>query len=238
MNSWQEDVLNTIDGISCHREVFGKITDAARSLGFEHCAYGMRVPLPLSNPRTVMLNNYPVAWQERYAQCGYLNIDPTVSLGRRTVVPIIWSDSVFEPAWNMWGEARDHGLRVGWAQSSFEARGIGGMLTLARSQGELSTSELAGNEFKMRWLVSVSHLGLSRLLAPPLPDDEKSRLTRRETEVLKWTADGKTSGEISDLLAVSENTVNFHVKNAVRKLQVANKTSAVVKAAMLGLLYA
>jgi LuxR family transcriptional regulator len=88
----------------------------------------------------------------------------------------------------------------------------------------------------MRWLVNVSHQALSRLLAPKLGWDDKPSLTGREVEVLKWTADGKTAGEISDLLAVSEHTVNFHVKNAVAKLQTANKTAAVVRAAMLGLL--
>ena len=61
-------------------------------------------------------------------------------------------------------------------------------------------------------------------------------LTAREIEVLKWTADGKTSADISSLLDVSENTVNFHVKNAVTKLQTTNKTAATVRAAMLGLL--
>ena len=66
--------------------------------------------------------------------------------------------------------------------------------------------------------------------------DDQLALTKREVEVLKWTADGKTSGEISDLLSVSENTVNFHVRNAVSKLQSANRTAAVVRAAMLGLL--
>ena len=62
------------------------------------------------------------------------------------------------------------------------------------------------------------------------------QLTAREIEVLKWTADGKTYADISTLLDVSENTVNFHVKNAVIKLQTTNKTAATVRAAMLGLL--
>ena len=55
-------------------------------------------------------------------------------------------------------------------------------------------------------------------------------------DVEYWTADGKTSSEISELLMISENTVNFHVKNVILKLQVANKTAAVVKAAVLGML--
>jgi LuxR family transcriptional regulator len=35
---------------------------------------------------------------------------------------------------------------------------------------------------------------------------------------------------------ISVDTVNFHVKNAVMKLKTTNKTAAVVRAAMLGLL--
>jgi LuxR family transcriptional regulator len=62
------------------------------------------------------------------------------------------------------------------------------------------------------------------------------RLTAREIEVLRWTAHGKTVDEISVLLAISVNTVNFHIKNAVAKLHAANKTAAAVRAAMLGLL--
>lgn len=49
-------------------------------------------------------------------------------------------------------------------------------------------------------------------------------------------ADGKTSGEAATILALSERTVNFHVSNAMTKLGAVNKTAAVVKAAVLGLL--
>jgi DNA-binding CsgD family transcriptional regulator len=62
------------------------------------------------------------------------------------------------------------------------------------------------------------------------------RLTAREVEVLKWTGDGKSSQDIADILILSRNTVEYHVKNAVHKLGVANKTAAVVRAALLGFL--
>lgn len=64
---------------------------------------------------------------------------------------------------------------------------------------------------------------------------EKS-LTGREIEVLKWAAHGKTSREISEILIVSVNTVNFHMKNAKSKLETVNKTAAVARASKLGLL--
>ena len=56
--------------------------------------------------------------------------------------------------------------------------------------------------------------------------------------MLKWTADGKTSSDIAQILAISVDTVNFHVRNATAKLGAANKTAAVVRAAMLGWLNA
>ena len=106
----------------------------------------------------------------------------------------------------------------------------------AFSSDALSGAELATQEVKMRWLVNISHLALSRLFVSDLVKESQPDLTGREIEVLKWTADGKSSSEIADLLSISENTVNFHIKNSVVKLRTANRTAAVVRAAMLGLL--
>ena len=55
-------------------------------------------------------------------------------------------------------------------------------------------------------------------------------LNGRELECLTWSARGKTSPEIATLLGLSKRTVNFHVENACRKLNVSTRTEAVVKA--------
>jgi LuxR family transcriptional regulator len=234
MRSWQEELLHTAETADSQDTLFHSIEASARALGFERCAYGLRLPVPVSNPRTVLLNNYPVPWQARYQEAGYIRIDPTVQHARRTQAPLVWNAKVFDSVPGMWEEARAHGLRFGWAKSNLDANGVGGMLTLARSQDELSDAEVAANGLKMCWLAHMAHLALSRLMISSLADEGPS-LTEREIEVLKWTADGKTSGEIADILAVSDNTVNFHIKNAVAKLGTSNKTAAAVRAAMLGL---
>ena len=82
----------------------------------------------------------------------------------------------------------------------------------------------------------MTHLCLSKQLPSQADFDSTESLSPREIEVLKWTADGKTADDIAEILNVSRNTINFHIKNAVRKLQAANKTAAVVKAAVSGLL--
>ena len=236
MQNWQEDLLCICEDVPCEKEMFRKVDAAAAAMGFEHCAYGLRLPLPLSNPATIMLNNYPRVWQERYASKGYVKLDPTVLHGRQSRAPLIWSDELFADAPELWDEAQSYGLRVGWAQSSLDALGVGGMLTLSRSSGELTASELRRNEQRMRWLVSVAHHALARVVNTSGHHRAAPKLTTREIEVLKWTADGKSAQEVADILTLSKNTVDFHVKNAVNKLQTANKTSAVVRAAILGLL--
>ena len=61
-------------------------------------------------------------------------------------------------------------------------------------------------------------------------------LSVREKEVLRWAGDGKTSDQISQILNLSVSTVNFHLRNAMLKLDAPNKTAAVVRAIFLGLL--
>lgn len=55
-------------------------------------------------------------------------------------------------------------------------------------------------------------------------------LTVREKECLMWAAEGKTSWETSQILNISERTVVFHLGNAARKLNVANRPQAVARA--------
>ena len=59
-------------------------------------------------------------------------------------------------------------------------------------------------------------------------------LTKREKEVLYWTAVGKTAYEISIILGIKARTVNFHICNINKKMGVHNKIAAAVKAVALG----
>jgi DNA-binding CsgD family transcriptional regulator len=51
-------------------------------------------------------------------------------------------------------------------------------------------------------------------------------LSGRETEVLKWVAEGKRDGEIAIILGISPRTVNHHVERICAKLGVENRTAA------------
>jgi DNA-binding NarL/FixJ family response regulator len=73
--------------------------------------------------------------------------------------------------------------------------------------------------------------------APVVRDSRQpGALSVREREVLKMVASGHTSAEIGLRLAISCQTVNTHVKNIYRKLQVRTRAQAVSLAGASGLL--
>jgi DNA-binding CsgD family transcriptional regulator len=61
-------------------------------------------------------------------------------------------------------------------------------------------------------------------------------LTDREIDCLNWTAAGKTSAEIAEILVLSEHTVNHYLNRATKKLDTVNRTQAVAKALRVGLI--
>jgi DNA-binding NarL/FixJ family response regulator len=78
-----------------------------------------------------------------------------------------------------------------------------------------------------------------------IPPDVASRLaehfgeeslTARELEVLRLIRDGRRNKQIADELAISETTVNFHIKNIVGKLGANDRTHAVTIALRRGML--
>jgi DNA-binding NarL/FixJ family response regulator len=82
-------------------------------------------------------------------------------------------------------------------------------------------------------------LGEYRRLAgePPRPSGEPAvpALTERETEVLRLVAKGLTARQIGERLVVSHRTVESHVQNTLRKLQLHNRSQLVRYAIEQGL---
>ena len=69
------------------------------------------------------------------------------------------------------------------------------------------------------------------------PDgDPRTRLTRRELQVLRLMATSHTNRDIAEQLVVSEETVRSHVKRILRKLEQPDRTQAVVVAVRSGLI--
>lgn len=71
--------------------------------------------------------------------------------------------------------------------------------------------------------------------APASPDVDTPRLTERETEVLRLVAKGLSYKQIAERLFLSHRTVQNHVQNTLRKLQMHNRVQLVRYAIEQGL---
>jgi DNA-binding NarL/FixJ family response regulator len=83
-----------------------------------------------------------------------------------------------------------------------------------------------------RLLHKLEHPQQKSCRSASVQDDE---LTEREKAVLKMVASGYTSSEIASRMTISFRTVNTHIKNIYRKLQVHSRAQAVSSAAYRGL---
>ena len=80
---------------------------------------------------------------------------------------------------------------------------------------------------------------LEQYLRQPRPSGGEppwSRLTQRETEVLRLLAKGKTNPEIASALFLGEATVKTHVARILAKLQLRDRVQAVIWAYETGLI--
>lgn len=61
------------------------------------------------------------------------------------------------------------------------------------------------------------------------PSGPEFHLSKREQECLEWACQGKTSWEISQILGISERTVNFHMSNCIHKTDSVNRQQLIAK---------
>lgn len=238
---WEMELMKSLCGALSEDEILPRIALAASSIGFDYFSYGIKHSSGDGHVAVKIMNNLPPAWEDRYRQANYLFKDPTVMHCQMHQTPIVWSDKLFQSTPQLWSEANAAGLRAGWARSIRDVNGLHGMLTLARNESHIGASELKERTPRFQWLLNACQLLLNPVLINQsvvncYPQTSERVLTTREKEILEWTAEGKTSSSISDTLHISEATVNFHIRNVLKKLNVANKTAAAVQAVRLGLI--
>ena len=62
--------------------------------------------------------------------------------------------------------------------------------------------------------------------SPPVLPTHPDGLTRREVEVLRLIAGGRTDAQVAEQLVISPRTVNHHLTSIYRKIQVSSRAAA------------
>ncbi|WP_262964618.1 autoinducer binding domain-containing protein [Methylobacter psychrophilus] len=231
---WLDEQWQSLLTTQNQHELLQHLVKAAKLLGFDHCSFVLRAPYPLTAPKALLMSNYPVVWQQNYQANNYIYQDPIMLHALCSTSPLRWSVEQFKSPFGE--EALAHGIGYGWSQAHYNTQRFIGVFSLARTLESISANELTEKTPALSWLTQLAYAGFYAFMAPKLTMDLNIKLTEREKEVLRWTADGKTAGEIADILILSERTVHFHINNVLTKLNAANKTAATVQAVVLGLI--
>ncbi|WP_176463886.1 autoinducer binding domain-containing protein [Bordetella genomosp. 11] len=236
MENWERERVELLLGTGDEKRFFNLLHEIVGRLGFDYYAFGMRLPLPLSNPTLILRDNCPAGWQWAsmgtalaFAKTENAQVDPSAD-------PLVWSVDLpmYQPPF--WRDAAMHGLKAGWGQACHGPMGISSALNLATTNTRITPRDLDFLSPRLTWLTHVAHRGLAQLLIPKYLPESQAHLSGKEVQILRLTADGKTCGAIGRIMHISERTVHFHIEKILQKLVAANKTAAALKAAMLGLL--
>jgi LuxR family transcriptional regulator len=237
MDEWQKHQLKEMRFVDSDHSAFEKIIELATELGFDFCSFGLRAPVPITNPIAVVLSTYPKTFQQAYELANYVSIDPVVQHATSSMEMVVWTDeSRFSRNPGVLSITRAAGIYSGISHPTRGAHGVASLLDLSGYNRLLYETEVEDKKARITWLAHIAHQSLAPLLVKQFMPTIKVKLSARELSVLRWTANGKTSCEIAEILRITERTVNFHINNTMDKFGVTTRTAAAVQAALLGLL--
>lgn len=173
-------------------------------------------------------SSYGEEFSYLYASRGFLT-DPSIQLMQTTRFGFVTSEDA--PAIVVPREVTS--LKLDFGIKSCLSVGIRGVLGACTYFAFSNFDHKAMPKLRAIMQIISPHFHLAYLRALTTPDQPPvetppAHLTKREEEIMRWVAEGKTNWEISVILGVSLNTVKFHLKNIYEKLGgVENRWSAI-----------
>ncbi len=182
---------------------------------------------------SIISTNYPPEWLKVYEGNGYPYIDPLVRENFATFELQYWKDTYRKhmPPRKFIMDARDFKLNDGYTIGARNRNGSNGSI-FTISSGLMKQEKRTGTVLR----VMAPHLHNCMARIQKAAKKQGIKISFREKEVLSWLKEGKSSWDISEILHVSENTVNFHIKNIMQKLDTVNRSQAVAKALEAGVI--
>ncbi len=183
-------------------------------------------------------------WRQHYVENGMANYDELLSSGLTNVAPTTWTRFQAERPISagqklLFDEARSFGLHDGFYLPIHQPDGSmhGVSMMMPHRLDADSRLMMALHMLAIYYSIASQRLGLSPPAPPSPPEGSKALLTPRQREVLQWARAGKSGWETGEIMKLSEHTVNEHLAEARRRLNVHTTTQAVIEAALLGLIH-
>lgn len=183
------------------------------------------------------LCNPPKEYMDLFYDAHFCLDDPVMQHLKISNQPIIWGREIYERTNTIhkWEEQARYGYGNGFGVAFHLADAQHVVVGLERQKDLGDSPETLLHKFaKFQLFAAYSIEAAKKVLGAICEVEQECPLTRRELEVLQWTLEGKTAGEIGQLLSIAEGTAAIHANRASQKLGSVNKFQAALKAHRLG----
>lgn len=213
--------------------MFASFVDLAAELGYSKVAYGLEFPNSIARPDFCYFANFQPDWRSRFSAVETLKLGAKSALGKRT--PGLFEDD--SPHWrkeDFVREAQEHGLKFVWLEAIPGLAGTTSFVGLAEGDEFPSTE----TQYNIRVLADYLAMSMTGCLVPKHMPQSLLEITQTETQCLQWVLDGKTAGEIADILDLTVYATRHMQRTLCEKFEKRSILATAVLAYRMGLLTA
>lgn len=211
-------------------QVVGELSRIGSYFGYENFCIGELPPPGGRAEDYLILSGWPEAWLHHYMEFNLIHQDPVIRKVRQATMPFLWSEAHYAPddkaAIRVMHDATAFGLAGGLAVPIYRHNGLQAIVSFGTSRAADADER---HKAALHLLGMYAHNAVISMREGHKPRPFK-RLAPREIECLKWTAAGKSTWDISEILGLSERTVRQYIDNASAKLGAVNRPQAVAEA--------
>lgn len=199
---WEHDCRTQLQ-MDHENEVFLKFVLLANILGYRYAAYGLEYPTSVAEPPFTFFANYAPDWHHKFVDRNPKHHGSRVAYGKRTVEPPDGSEGYNWSRIDFQREAQGNHINFEWFDT---IQGPGGTVSLVGLAGR-HTPDSTLLRRKTRMLIDLLIEGMNNLLLKKNMPQMFVELTEQERKYLQWVLDGKTSGEIADIMHIRKSAV-------------------------------
>lgn len=236
------DVNTQLADADSLQQVYGIAEAFSKQLSYRYFQYSLLIPVSLHSPDYLHMNNLPAPWWTEYCENNLIQKDPVYRYCMQEGLPLAWQDAACylknASDIQVMHQASQYGIYDGVSLPVHSSLKRSGVLSFVLSDDTDRGMFQARHQSTMPYLSLFAvymQAAIDRILALQVPR-ETEKLSGREKECIFWSAEGKTTGETADILGISPNTVTFHMRNIMRKLDVCNRQQAIARVILLGII--
>lgn len=228
---WLQDCRGEL-AMDHENEVFLKFVILANFLGYQHVAYGLELPTSVAAPSFSLFNNYADDWQEKFVERHARHHGSRVAHGKRTRPTAEHETRYYWHREDFMREAHEHDIKPEWLEQS---KGEGGSIAFVAlaERGPQCSPRL--NQ-KVRMLIDATNEAMRRVLLAKYLPQAHIKLNGVERLYMAWVLDGKTSGEIADIMHMPKPSVDNLQRKLPERFSMKGITATAFLAYRLGLL--